>query len=511
MLRRHPYTTLVASGLLLGTVYCAGLPGISIFLSLIPLFFWSGKLKTHYLIICFFAPFYALVLSWFLDTNVLALVGFNGTSALLVKLASLAFMTSVLTLCMLPLGHLLGHLKPLDRQSSPLVLLLVPSAWVVSEWLRSIVFGAILYGNGASVGDYWNFGSLGLGLMDSPFAHLTQFIGMYGLSFLAVFVSLLMGRLLVAIKFRSLATTLFAVVFFSAALHILNNQPIGSNILSGVGASVFQREDLMEDIGAEIPTQGFNDSEKALVVLPEYSEAYYPGLSHIAEQHINNRLAADGISIDVDQGPDTKWYGTLEFRNKQGQIIGQQTKQLLIPTGEYMPAFLETFFRTTNKSEAMDFFNANRRLYKGDPPKVYTAGNVVVGPVACSGILARSIYRSLALQGANVFTNSASLSDFNQSRSYFRQSLQMARFHAVANSRYFIQSSRGASAFVLNEKGQFIVKPDSAETKFIDFNFVPLSNKTIYTRLGDWPLVLSGLILLVGGCMFAKNRRQPSN
>ncbi len=140
-------------------------------------------------------------------------------------------------------------------------------------------------------------------------------------------------------------------------------------------------------------------------------------------------------------------------------------------------------------------FIKTRQLQKGRSPEVFPNGNVTIAPVACSGILGRNIYRQLVNDGGMVLTNSASLLIFNDSKSYFRQSLQMARFHAVANSRTYIQASKGAPAFVIDSTGDYIVSPGSPETKFIDFSFRPQTKKTPYTILGEWVLASSLLFL----------------
>lgn len=138
-----------------------------------------------------------------------------------------------------------------------------------------------------------------------------------------------------------------------------------------------------------------------------------------------------------------------------------------------------------------------RRLEKGQPPRIVKAERFVVAPVACSGILGRNIYRKLVNDGGQVLTNSASLLIFNGSKSYLRQSHQMARFHAIANNRTYIQSSKGAPAFVVDSNGHYLVAPEDNKTSFIDFDFEPKSTKTLYTRIGEWILVSSWIIVTI--------------
>src|SRR5690606_38221442 len=114
-----------------------------------------------------------------------------------------------------------------------------------------------------------------------------------------------------------------------------------------------------------------------------------------AQMFVSNRLKDNGISIDVSKGDQEKWYGTLEFRDNQGQKLSSQTKELLIPTGEYLPYILTAFYKTTGQQKIIDAFAQNRQVHKGSPPQIYNHPNLIIGPVACSGILGRNIYRNL--------------------------------------------------------------------------------------------------------------------
>lgn len=73
----------------------------------------------------------------------------------------------------------------------------------------------------------------------------------------------------------------------------------------------------------------------------------------------------------------------------------------------------------------------------------------------------------------------------------------MARFHAIANNRTYIQSSKGAPAFVVDSNGHYLVAPEDNKTSFIDFDFEPKSTKTLYTRIGEWILVSSWIIVTI--------------
>jgi apolipoprotein N-acyltransferase len=281
-------------------------------------------------------------------------------------------------------------------------------------------------------------------------------------------------------------------------------------------ASVLQREGRLDDLSSGSTDYKFlQNTPKELIVLTEYSRIHAAGNEKYAQKYVFDRMTDGGMSIDVLADftkPGTR-YNTLEARDKDGKVLDTQTKQLLIPTGEYLPGILQVFYRLTGQDGINQSFAATRQLHRGQPPRTVSSDSLTVAPVACSGILGRNIYRDLVNDGGEVLTNSASLIIFSGSQAYFRQSLQMARFHAVANQRTYIQASMGAPAFVIDDAGEFIVAPEDIKTAFIDFEFMPRDSKTVYTRLGEWPLLIAALITtgFMGSQLWKHTRSRRKN
>lgn len=517
-LARFPYQVSAVTGLAAGGVYSFGLPPVLLPLFILPyflIFVRSPKtisLKSSLKISAvFFFCLLFTVLIWFLDTDVTLLAGLGSRYASLFLGLCLVIMASVLTLACLPLGFVMYRLQNQLKTPSLGVLLVIASAWVVIEWLRSLVFAIFLYAPGASIGDYWNFGSLGLGLISSPVGYLSRFVGMYGLSGLAVMYSLC----LVWAFDKSYKPLLLLLGLTTIGSIISYTLLVPDNTKPPISASVLQREGSFADLdGNGAAIKYLDESPKDLIVLNEYSTVHLAGNEAFSKKYVENRLSAGGISLDVfaNFASADERHSALETRGKNGKIVDSQTKQLLIPTGEYLPAILQLFYKTTGQSRINSSFAESRKLLRGQPPRVIHSEHLAIAPVACSGILGRNIYRQLVNDGGQVLTNSASLLIFNNSRSYFRQSLQMARFHAIANNRTYIQASMGASAFVIDSDGNYIIAPEDKKTAFVDFEFQPSDYKTPYTRFGEWPLLASGVVLAgftgLGFQKRIKNRRK---
>lgn len=501
---QYVYYAMLSSGAATGLVFTTGLPGILLPILLVPMLHnlsrYISQNKSHRSILLlaasFFVPYHAVVLSWFLDTNISGLLGVGREVAALTAIASWMLGIVVITLPVLVVMALIKRYKYLPTNAFFLALA-VSSMWVLVEWTRSVWFSIFLYGSEATIGDYWNFGSLGLGIINTPLGYLGRLTGMYGLSFVTVFLAVALCALIrrqnyVLFPASVGIVTIGAVIGYGGFL-----DATATETLPRRNASVLQNEKIEPQITYNTLVENKTATKKDLIVLPEYSKLFEPEYQIFAARAVNERLTDTGVSIDVSKGVESRWFGTLEFRNSQGNKVAAQTKELLIPTGEYFPSVFKAFFTLAGQSKIVDDFENNRQVYKGTPPKVHRTDELIIGPVACSGILGRNIFRDLTHQGAEVLTNSASLIDFQFSKSYSHQSQQMARFHAVANSRPFVQASLGAPAFVLDHQGTYIVAPTSVETKFIDFSFQPRDNKTLYTAFGEWVLVASGLVLVV--------------
>jgi apolipoprotein N-acyltransferase len=492
---------LIICGIIAGAIYSYGWPALLLPLLLVPLIHSLTKELNYGFfnffssLLSFFIPFNAIVLLWFLDSNLGKPLGISHRTMFAVSCFSWIVMNLVLVLSILPVSYWLYLTGGRIKNKTVLLFALLPAFFVVAEWSRSIAFGAFLYGPGGSVGDYWNFGSFGLSAINTPFGIISRYLGMYGLSALVVVAaSLIYVSMAGRQRRKSLAIfVLFAALaVFAAKASLING---GSSPGSVRYASVLQTNSEAPDYIINPKISNATENKKDLILLPEYSEVFERGFEDYAGQYVNQRLATGGTSINVSDGHKRPWYGTLEFRDNHGKIKATTTKQLLIPTGEYLPFVISAYLKLAGQDQLIKRFNQNRLVQKGAPPKAYKASSITVGPVACSGILARSIFRSLTNQGATVLTNSASLMAFNHSASYLRQSEMMAKFHAVANNRDMLQASKGAPAFAIDSSGRYILAPKNQGTALIDLRFTNRTKKTFYTRAGEWALWWAFIII----------------
>lgn len=482
-------------GIFAGSIYSFGLTAVILPILLMPLLYalinnttLNSLLKS---LIFFFMPFHAVVMIWILESDISGVASLSKLGTTIAATFSWILIVTVMTLAIIPLALGVYYFKKYQSKPNHLVqYVAVFSLWLVCEFLRSIAFAVVSYGAGGTISDTWNFGSLGLSFTNSPLAFSGSVVGLYGLSAIVLLIAIALYEIIILQK---RAHALVIVLSISILVSVSYMLYLNTNDTKSIDVSVLSLRDTSA-VSSDISIDPLIGSQKDLIVLPEYSYAYTSN-KVVSESYINTRLAPGGVSVDVDAGDQEDWYGTLQFRNREEITLGSQTKELLIPTGEYLPFLYKGIFAILGQSKLASDFENNRTLKKGSPPQVFTTDSVTIGPVACSGILSREAYRTLARNGAEVFTNSASLTIFSGSRAYFDQSLMMAKFHSIANHRPFIQATRAAPSFALNSDGTFALKPAKITNQFSDVNVQTSSTKTIYTVLGEWVLVIASLIV----------------
>lgn len=503
-LTRHPLVALFGGGLVSGAVCGAILPSWLLLISLVPLWIalkinqpkpnWNVGLLA--ITTLFFFPFYTVVMSWILDINVKQLIGVNQWVTSLLACMALLLSVLVLTVATLPGIYLLKWIQSKQLLGNYQTILAVACIWIISEWFRSVIFSTFLYGNGATLGDLWNFGSVGLVFINTPLKYISPIAGLYGLSFVVIIGSLVFYHLLRVGLNKSIVRTVSLLMLGLTLVSYLGYKlPNNKLALDATKASLFEQAGVQPSprVGVEIINK--QDDKKDIVLLPEGTD-FYESSSSEATRSIQERLNSDGIALGVKYRESGNRDAALIARNKQGETVASQGKSFLIPIGEYLPWSAEGLLRLTSQSKSIELFKKNRAIQKSSDTDHVIKGNLPIGAVACSGILDRGVFRRLSNKGAQVFTNSASLSMFANSKNYLKQSYLMAMFHAVANKRVYIQSSKGGASFVIDADGQYIVKPifDNQDV-FEDFTFRPITGRSLYTIWGEWVLVLGTIFI----------------
>jgi len=332
--------------------------------------------------------------------------------------------------------------------------LLVPLAEIVKSYL----FAVISYGNGGSLAPNFFAGSLAVSASGTPLVFASRFVGLIGLSLLSSLLCLAIYSAFTRRYKYSIVLILIIGVSVYLGYKIPGNKPHSSKKMK-VAIVHLNEADTMANWQdySKIP------EDIDLLVLPEYSEALE---SHKVSE-LTTKLSKNGIAvttIDVGRSPDA--VSRLIAFDSNKQIISQQDKTFLIPAGEYLPYSLIGAFKLLGQNKNIENFKYVQQIKPGKKQIMpINGGNITVGALACSGVISSTEYKRLVLGGAEILTNSASLSFLKQNSRFDVFGRNMARYQAVANNRYFTQASRSGESYIISPEGQFIAHNRGGETQ----------------------------------------------
>lgn len=354
----------------------------------------------------------------------------------------------------------------------------------LASWLTTIIW----IGPQGRIDNVLPMGSMALPMINTPFKFASRFVGFYGLAaFLWFFIYLLSQK-----KTRKLAVL---PIVLAACLSFTGWVVYRTS--SGVSVKATLISEKLTDRVRAIDATGSD-----LVVFPEY------GLEKVDNKNLKERIMRTtgtqpkAYFVGSEQIYSTRYTGhinNMKFGNTTDGITQSEHKWRLIPAGEDLPYIIRTLLRATGQKSTLDYFSYAKGVIKGQnqlQPFIMSE-EVHVAAAVCSSIIAPQDYRDFARKGATLFTNSASLSIFQGSPTFAWQQKSLARFMAVANNRYFLQSANAASAYAIDSSGHQFAEIKGHNTLAVTAE--TRTTKTFYTYTGEWLVWLGGSIMLILG------------
>ncbi|MBI2797995.1 apolipoprotein N-acyltransferase [Candidatus Saccharibacteria bacterium] len=443
----------------------------------------------------------AIILFWMLQTQPERWAGTSGWTAIGGLVFGYLAFALVLSVGFVVAGWLYKLTK--SKLDNPWVFLTLPAAWVIGEFVRSWLFSVISSGPNTTLGPFWNFGALGFAASVTPLVYLSRFVGLWGLSFAVVVVNLAVFWLLH--KRWKLPAVIGFGLMLATVLSWLIYKDASSKSISVAAVQLGTNDSLQ--IGGLDFRQGLFKLSQAkqaeVLVLSEYSGIFAEDKSQTDQALAHKLLSSENAPIitstQTQPGADsTERRNTLTVYNPEGKIVREQDKQFLIPIGEAMPYAFIFLLKAIGQGKVIDDQFQSREVTRSPKPDTtFELNDLKIGALACSGAIGPELYRSLAVGGAQILTNSASLSIFAKAPAYHQQAQQMARFIAVANARPFVQATDGSYSFIIDQNGSWLAKSGQQNLELL-VESVKLNNtKTLYTLLGEWAVVASAGVLVV--------------
>ncbi|GEM_PF-877234 len=195
-----------------------------------------------------------------------------------------------------------------------------------------------------------------------------------------------------------------------------------------------------------------------------------------------------------EAGPDGEWqvYNAVSAWSPSAKNLGFDFKRHLVPYGEYVPG-----------RKWMPDFMAGLNLLPydvtpGGEPAPFDVEGMRIGTAVCfDSIFPDVMRRTAAVSDALVLvTNDA----WYKRTAAPWQHLAQGALRAVENRRYFIQSANTGASGIVDPHGRVLKVAPLFEPAVVEGEIRALSERTPYTRFGDWLSILAllGSALLLG-------------
>lgn len=398
-----------------------------------------------------------------------------------------------------------GLCRKLCREKPWHLLILAPSLWIVlAEALRART----------TFGFAWGF--LGNALADN--ATLRQLAAVGGallLSVLVVVANIGLSFLFIKNSNQSRRISAVAAAFCLAAAWVFGANRLGQEAVPGgdpITVAVIQHSktsyntDDFSIIGLDRNYQPLTQqalSKKAgLVVLPESialgalsldgsrsltKPVQWQHTRALWDKQITQQLAGTSsvlvLGVDtVEKGLD---HNTLVAWDSQ-KTLGWYHKRQLVPFAEYEP-WPWAPWAIRGKSQ----------YHPGQGPQLIRLPNgVALGGFICQEVLFPWVTRQSAQAGATALVTGGNDGVFGDA-AVAQVHADCAQIRAVETGRYIIRAMKTGISSIIDPSGRELVRSQAAEPVLFVERIVPISTQTLYTRFGDWVVMLAGCILLV--------------
>ena len=403
---------------------------------------------------------------------------------------------------------LFGALAPplMRGRGSWLVALGVSSLWVAIEFLRTA----------------FPLGGFGWGALsytqvdDRALLRLATVTGAWGISFVVVFVNVLLWKAFQAREWgRGARLAGVAAVMVLAPVLIPVADPEGRFIdVAAVQITVPKDLALTPELEVrEVAERHFELHRTLAADPPELAvwaeDSLYPDPTLDAElgEGLRSALADVGVPTltGAIMGPaDGRRYNQGVLYAPDAAILGRHSKTHLVPFGEYVPW-----------RDRLDFLElleqVQRDLTPGRALSPLFLDGLAFGDVICFENVFPEVARTLTDEGAGfltVTTNNAS----SLTTAAPAQHLDISRMRAVENARWVVHSAISGSSAFIDPQGGMHDRTDLFEPTIIRRSVQASSALTPYTLTGDWfawASVLAAGILLVMPRTRRTNIRKP--
>jgi apolipoprotein N-acyltransferase len=390
-------------------------------------------------------------------------------------------------------------------------LLLMPAAWVATEFARGSLFGGF---------PWVPLGNSQVTVL--PVAQLASVLGVYGLSALVAFVN---AALACAVLFRGsqrmlvIATTvvLLAAVGGWGAWRVADGAltregaPLRVGLIQG---NIAQADKWNPREARRIFTTYIAMTRDAVrrgaefVMWPESSTPFMFEEDDIGEEQL--RALAREVRVPILFGSDQvdRSGGTLRLYNAAflvtptGETAAVYRKMHLVPFGEYIPGKRLLYFVSPLVERMAEFA-------PGASMVVLPVGEHIINTAICYEVVYPSLIREAVADGSQLLTTITNDAWYGQSSAPY-QHFALASMRAIEQGRYLARAANTGISGVVDPYGRVVQQSAIFEQTGLVEDVRLLTARTIYSRIGDAIAYLS-IVLTIGALFFTRRVRSAAS
>lgn len=411
-------------------------------------------------------------------------------------LAGLIVTLFVAVLAAFPAG--VGWLQARIPNARSRLLLFVPAAWVLLEWVRSWVLTGFPWLN------------LGYSQTDSPLAGYAPVGGVFAVSWVTVLSAALLVMAWQGRRPRLVALSLIAVLWIAGAglSRITWTQPVDGPLHVALVQGNVPLEIKWQPAFRDAILDRYVELSRAaadarLVVWPETAAPGY--LHHLTEfmQELDKEAQAQdkavlfGVVEEVRASAPRVYNSVIGI----GDASGVYRKQHLVPFGEFLP--FESWL-----SWLLDYLHIPMSSFSRwqEPQAPIVAAGQKVGVSICyEDAFGEEIIR--ALPEATLLVNVSEDAWFGRSFAP-HQHLQKARMRAIESERVLLRSTNTGLSAVIDAKGKIVAASPPFTTHVLTATVQPRRGATPYVYAGNLPII--SLAFVLAGLGAWRARRLPA-
>ena len=358
-------------------------------------------------------------------------------------------------------------------------LLVVPSYWLLVEWIRSW----------QALGGPWAL--LGASQWQHPaILGLAAVGGVWLVSFAIVAANTGIVILIVApgvlVRALGAVATAIAIAAGPAAFALTPAiHPTGYVTVALVQPGI-ENNSRLRDNASQRLSAGLRYRHPDLIVWGESSIAYDLRIDHSLLRQLENLSAADGAQILVNQDSFTpKGKSKVAVLVSPHGIVATYTKTRLVPFGEYIP-FRQQLGWLTRISKA-----APTNMIPGDGARVMTATTpgarpLKIGVLICFEAAFPDMSQVDTVHGAQLLVYQTSDSTFQQTWAPAQHAALVA-VRAAETGRPAVQAALTGVTAAFDSRGRLLAWLSTAQrgVAFVRLGLVPGSDLTLFDRIGD--------------------------